>query len=374
MRKISSVVILVLCLFSCKNSNKQIVIKGDIEGLGNDVILVYGANNKGDALDTIHAENDKFEYKAKVDTFSQVTLLFKNFEECPIYIDKGDKVKVSGNVSSLDLLKVDGGEENDDMNTFKESITDLSKGVSDIKSQLYASYLSGNQKKYNSLVQSPLLLKTQIAVKSKAEAFIKSHPTSLASVYVLDRYFVQDKQLDRAKLLDLTTKMSGKLKDNPIVQNLVRSLSITASLGTGKLAPYISIPNSSKKMITLADFKNKYVLLYFWSTWSESSKKENSLIRGLYKRFKGNNLSALGVSLDVDKIEWKNALKKDSLVGEQVCDFNGWNNSTAIQYGVESLPTSVLIDPQGKIVAFGLQGIELTKKLEEVFRKDQNTK
>lgn len=146
MRKIGTIIMVALCLFSCKNNNKQISIKGEIEGLGNEMILVYGANNKGDALDTIYAKNSKFEYIAPIDTFTQVTLLFKNLEECPIYADKGDKIKVTGTASALSLLKVDGSETNDDMNTFKESITDLSGTISNIKSQIYASYISGNEK------------------------------------------------------------------------------------------------------------------------------------------------------------------------------------------------------------------------------------
>lgn len=102
--------------------------------------------------------------------------------------------------------------------------------------------------------------------------------------------------------------------------------------------------------------------------------KENTLLRTIKKQFSASNLSILGISLDVDKLAWKGALKKDSLVGEQVCDFNGWNSYAAIQYGVESLPYNVLIDPQGKIVALGLKGAELTKKIEEVFKKDLSIK
>lgn len=375
MRKISSVVILVLCLLSCKNSSKQIVIKGDIEGLGNETILVYGANNKGDALDTIYANKGKFEYKAPVDTFTQVTFLFKNLEECPVYLDKGDKVDLTGNSSSLDLLKVEGGADiNAEMNEFKDGIADLSNKVSDIKSQLYAAYLSGNRTQYEKLSKSPLLVKTQDEIKKKAEVFIRNHTTSPASIYLLNRYFIQASEPNITKIKDLTNVMSGRLKDDPFIQNLVRSMSILSSVEVGKLAPSFSLSNNGNKIISLIDYKNKYVLLHFWATWSEPSLKENTLLRTIKKQFSASNLSILGISLDVDKLAWKGALKKDSLVGEQVCDFNGWNSYAAIQYGVESLPYNVLIDPQGKIVALGLKGAELTKKIEEVFKKDLSIK
>lgn len=363
-----------LCLFSCKNSNKNIVISGEIEGLENEMILVYGANNQGDALDTIYTVNGKFEYKAPIDTFSQVILLFKDFQECPIFVDKGDKVNVFGKSSSLELLHVDGGEVNEVMNEFKESIADLLNKTSDIKSQIYAAYLSNSYDKYLKLKQSPLLLKSEDEIKTKAEAFISSHSESPVSIYLLNRYFVQSENPDVKKIREITAKMSGILKDNPFIQNLEKSISTLSILEVGRSAPYFTLVNNKKNIVSLANFKNKYVLLHFWATWSEQSLKENSLLRKLKAQFNADDFNILSISLDLDKKIWNDALKADSLVGKQVCDFTGWNNYAVIQYGVESLPKNVLIDPQGKIIASGSLGSELIKKIEEILRKDLSTK
>lgn len=373
MKNISIAITLMLCLFSCTSKNKHIVIKGDINGLKNDTILVYGAEKDGDALDTIYAKDGEFVYKAPVDTFTQVTLLFKNMEECIVFADKGDKIKISGDVSSLDLLEVSGGDLNKEMNTFKESIADISKSTSKLRNELYKSYTSGNQNKYNDLLQSPELIKATKKIKEKAAEFIRSHVSSLVSVYLLDRYFVQENKPDVSKIKELATTMSGSLKDSPYMQQISKLINSAETLKEGKPAPYFYLTNIKKEYISLSNFKDKYLLISFWASWNNPSREENSRINSIYKRFKKNHFAILGISLDVDKLKWKEAIKRDSLSGEQVCDFNGWGSPVIQQYGIESLPANVLIDPRGAIVARNLEEKDLLKKLEELFIEDKPT-
>ena len=59
----------------------------------------------------------------------------------------------------------------------------------------------------------------------------------------------------------------------------------------------------------------------------------------------------LGISLDIDKKAWKEAIKQDTLTWKQVCDFDGWNADIMKQYAITNLPTSILVNPSGKIVA-----------------------
>ena len=373
MRKISIAITLMLCLFSCTNKNKRIVIKGDIDGLKNEMILVYGAEKNGDALDTIFAKDGEFIYKAPVDTFTQVTLLFKNMEECVVFADKGDKIKISGDVSSLDLLEVSGNDLNEEMNDFKKSITDISKSTSKLKKELYTSYTSGNQNKYNTLLQSPEYTKATKEIKEKAAAFIRSHTSSLVSVYLLDKYFIQETNPDFAKIKGLITALNGNIKNTPYMQQIMKYLNSVETLKEGKQAPSFSLLNSKKEPVSLYKFKDKYLLINFWASWNSSSREENSRINRIYKRFNKNHFALLGISLDTDKMKWQDAVKRDSLSGEQVCDFNSWSSSVIQQYGIESLPANILIDPRGAIVGRNLEEKDLIKKLEELFIENKTT-
>ena len=74
----------------------------------------------------------------------------------------------------------------------------------------------------------------------------------------------------------------------------------------------------------------------------------------------------LGISLDVDKQQWKDAIKRDTLEWKQVCDFGGLNSEVAKQYSVWKIPANILLSSDGKIVAKNLQGEELKKKIEKI--------
>ena len=75
----------------------------------------------------------------------------------------------------------------------------------------------------------------------------------------------------------------------------------------------------------------------------------------------------LGVSLDNNKDKWVNAIAKDKLTWPHMSDLKGWASSHAKKYGVRGIPFTVLVDPQGNVVATKLRGAQLEKKLSEIF-------
>jgi len=67
--------------------------------------------------------------------------------------------------------------------------------------------------------------------------------------------------------------------------------------------------------------------------------------------------------------KWKMAIKADNLSWKNhVCDFKFWQSPVVALYNFNSIPTNVLIDKEGKILAKNLRGEDLEKKLEEVFK------
>jgi len=75
----------------------------------------------------------------------------------------------------------------------------------------------------------------------------------------------------------------------------------------------------------------------------------------------------LGVSLDRDKESWLKAISDDNLTWTHVSDLQYWQNAAAKLYGVNSIPSNVLLDQNGVIIARNLRGEDLHKKLEELF-------
>lgn len=93
-----------------------------------------------------------------------------------------------------------------------------------------------------------------------------------------------------------------------------------------------------------------------------------SVIVKAWNQFKDKNFTILGVSLDRKKEPWLQAIEKDGLTWTHVCDFKDWNSDVAKMYAVKWIPKSFLLDPEGKIVASGLEGDALLDKLQEVLK------
>ena len=87
-----------------------------------------------------------------------------------------------------------------------------------------------------------------------------------------------------------------------------------------------------------------------------------------YKTYKAKGLEVVGVSLDTDMAAWKKAITDLNITWPQMSDLKGWQNAGAALYGVRSIPATVLINQEGKIVARNLRGEELLTKLEELMK------
>ena len=87
-----------------------------------------------------------------------------------------------------------------------------------------------------------------------------------------------------------------------------------------------------------------------------------------YNRFKDKGFTVFGVSYDTKKDRWKKAITDDHLGWNQVSDLQGWKNSTSDQYGIKAIPSNVLIDKNGIIIAKNIFGNKLTEKLSELMK------
>jgi alkyl hydroperoxide reductase subunit AhpC len=95
---------------------------------------------------------------------------------------------------------------------------------------------------------------------------------------------------------------------------------------------------------------------------------ENPNVVAAYQQFKDKNFTVLGVSLDKDKDAWVNAIKDDGLTWTHISDLKQWESSVVPLYQIEGIPFNVLLDPQGKVIAKGLRGEELSAKLAEILK------
>ncbi|MEG1586911.1 MAG: TlpA disulfide reductase family protein [Bacteroidales bacterium] len=112
---------------------------------------------------------------------------------------------------------------------------------------------------------------------------------------------------------------------------------------------------------------DKWVLLDFWASWCLPCDKEIPFLKEIYAEFKPKGLEIVSVSLDSDHDSWLQAIKKYKMPWLQLSDLKGWECEAALIYGIHAVPYTILIDPDGRIVAKGIRHQALQKELKKIF-------
>lgn len=132
--------------------------------------------------------------------------------------------------------------------------------------------------------------------------------------------------------------------------------------------PSFSLPNIEGKIISIDEFKGKYVLLDFWASWCGPCRQESPYLVKAFNRFKNKNFTIVGVSLDDDKDAWLNAIAKDNLTWTHLSDLKGWESKASQLFQINAIPFNLLIDPQGNVIASELRGEMLEQQLSELLK------
>ena len=113
--------------------------------------------------------------------------------------------------------------------------------------------------------------------------------------------------------------------------------------------------------------KGNYVLVDFWASWCGPCRQEMPNVIQNYERYHAKGFEIVGVSFDQKKDAWVAAIQQMGMRWPQMSDLKGWQCAASDIYGVRSIPASVLLDPQGKIIAIDLRGKALGAKLKEIY-------
>jgi peroxiredoxin len=196
---------------------------------------------------------------------------------------------------------------------------------------------------------------------------LKSQPASLGVINFLQN----NNLLDRDTYLDVYLNAAEKaqkawpnLDHTKSFVSMVDKMKVTA---IGQPAPEIALPDTTGQVVKLSSMKGKYVLVDFWAKWCGPCRQENPNVVSAFNKYKDKGFTVFGVSLDRTKKDWTRAIGEDHLTWTHVSDLKFWQSEAAKTYNVTGIPFSLLLDPNGVIIAKNLRGKALHNKLAEIF-------
>ena len=196
------------------------------------------------------------------------------------------------------------------------------------------------------------------------EGLLESSPTSLCIIFFTDYLPLS---MNPNLVWDSTNKLQKAYSSNQNIANYKKNIKDKVILPIGSKAPEINLEDTKGKETPLSSVEGEVILIDFWASWCGPCRAEIPNLVKLYSKYHTKGFEIYGVSLDSKKTDWTNAIKQLNMTWPQVSDIKGWQSSAAKLYGINSIPSTFLIDKNGIIIAKGLRGQKLEDKLIELF-------
>jgi peroxiredoxin len=389
MKKIILLAIVATMIFSCNQlSEGEYLITGTVKGLKTGTLFLQKANDVGmstSTIDTVKIVDGKFEIKG---TTKEPSMHFLQIDKAkgtmPFILEEG-KITATLVKDKLDESRVTGTFNNDEFTTFNDESTKIRKklepSIESFKKANESKMMEAQMKK-DTVAFNSIMKEFEVVTKELNDFYLdfpKKHNKAYVSLLLTQSMFSK-RNVNLEEVEKIFNGLDSSLKKTTIGKEITSNIRMVKQMKeaknnpkkapvVGDLAPNFTAPALDGKSVSLKQSLGKVTLIDFWASWCGPCRAENPNVVALYNELHKDGLNIIGVSLDDEKEAWNKAVVKDKLSWTQVSNLKKWSEPIALTYGVSQIPSTFLLDAQGKIVAKDLRGEELKVKIKELLSK-----
>lgn len=368
----------IFLLNNCTKSNSNFFVTGNVEnGAGKKISLSQLTTDKEITVDSVIIDSDNhFELEGYIEYPGFFTLTLDNKKIIYLVAAPNNNIEIKSNSTHFKSEYIVKGSY--DSQLIRDMVLSQQKTTSKLE-ELAAIYKDSlNHPDVENIIKRRNKKREELIDQQREITIelIKDNPTSLASLMALYQHLdpytpilMPESDFEFFEMVD--SNLMALYPESEAVQSLnkwvVKNRIKAQSVSINDKAPEIALPNPQGEILKLSDLKGNYVLIQFWASWNKESREENQYLVNAQDGFKDQPFEIYQVSLDKDSAAWINAINEDNIDWGNVSDLQFWNSVAARIYNVKQLPFNFLINPEGIVIDTDLRGIEIERKLKEIF-------
>lgn len=326
----AALAVAVLLTAACGSGSGRFRMEGRLRNMNQAQFYIYSLDGTAtDGIDTIAVREGRFAYECAISDTTTLVLVFPNFSEQPVFAQPGATVTIKGDATHLREITILG--------------TDDNKLMTQLRMEM------------NRLMPPD--------IPKAAEKFVREHPESPVSTYVLQRFFLTGETVDYAKALQLAQLLARSQPAGSRAARMAAQLKSVQCPAVGKRLPAFKAVDVRGKTVSSRSLNAELNVVYAWASWSGQSTEISRRLQHLKEDY-GQRLAVVGVSVDADTAACRQTVvDRDSLRWPTVCDGRLWQSPLMVTMGFADIPSCLVADKQGRIVARNLTAMELEKKI-----------